>query len=110
MNKLPERWNAYFVLGFYLLLVAAWQGVFRANVVPDYLLPSPLQVGRRLWELGIDGMLWPSLKATLLRMAVGFSISAGVGGVIGVFMGMSRVVNQSLKSLFLGLQTLPSAA
>jgi NitT/TauT family transport system permease protein len=110
MNKLPEKWNASFVLGFYLLLGAVWQGIFSAHLVPDYLLPSPIQVAERLWSLGTDGLLWPSIKATLLRMGIGFSISAGVGIVIGVFMGMSRIVNQCLKSLFLGLQTLPSAA
>src|SRR5439155_21778002 len=80
------------------------------RIIPDYLFPSPLQVGWRLWELGNDGMLWPSIKATLARMAIGFSIAAGIGLVIGMPMGMSRVVNSCLRSLFLGLQTLPTAA
>src|SRR5437773_10153522 len=39
-----------------------------------------------------------------------FRYSAGIGLVAGVFMGMSRAVNHCLKSLFLGLQTLPTAA
>src|SRR5438552_17695887 len=43
-------------------------------------------------------------------MGVGFSIAACVGLVLGLFMGMSRVVNGCLRSLFLGLQTLPTAA
>ena len=55
-------------------------------------------------------MLWPSIKATLLRMAIGFSISAGLGLLIGLLMGVSRIINGCLKSLFLGLQTLPTAA
>jgi len=110
MSKLPEKLNKYYVIAFYLLLVTAWQMVSKAKLVPDYVLPSPVQVGQRLWELGADGMLWPSIKATLLRMTIAFSISAGVGLVTGLCMGMSRVVNQCLKSLFLGLQTLPTAA
>jgi len=55
-------------------------------------------------------MLWPSIKATLVRMAIGFAISAGIGLLIGLLMGMSRAVNRCLQSLFLGLQTLPTAA
>jgi NitT/TauT family transport system permease protein len=98
------------VLGFYLLLVGAWQVLFALRLLPDYLFPSPLQVVGRLWELGRDGLLWPSIRATLVRMAIGFSIAAGVGLVIGVVMGMSRIVNRCLQSLFLGLQTLPTAA
>jgi len=109
MKRREPRFAVY-VLGFYLLLVAGWQLVCSLEITPEYLFPAPLQVGKRLWELGVDGMLWPSLKATLFRMAVGFSISAGIGLVLGLIMGMSRIVNHCLKSLFLGLQTLPTAA
>ena len=95
---------------FYLLLFAVWQGIFSLRIVPDYVFPSPLQVGQRLYEITAEGLLWPSLKATLIRMVIGFSIAAAIGLVIGIMMGMSRVVNNCLKSLFLGLQTLPTAA
>ena len=62
-------------------------------------------------HLGIaaDNHLWPSVKATfknghrVLDRRVDRT-------VIGLLMGMSRVVNSCLKSLFLGLQTLPTAA
>ena len=110
MKPSPEKKFRLYVFGFYLLLFVIWQALFSLRIIPDYLFPSPLQVGWRLWELGNDGMLWPSIKATLVRMAIGFSIAAGIGLVIGMPMGMSRVVNSCLKSLFLGLQTLPSAA
>ena len=106
----PQERNSLYVLGFYVLLLGAWQALFALRLIPDYLFPSPLQVGARLLELGQDGLLWPSIKATLVRMAVGFSIAAGIGLVIGVLMGMNRMVNRCLQSLFLGLQTLPSAA
>jgi NitT/TauT family transport system permease protein len=102
--------SRYYVLGFYLVLFAGWEGICRLKLTPDYLLPAPLTVARKLWELGADGLLWPSLKATLFRMAVGFAISSGIGLVIGLCMGMNRIVNACLKSLFLGLQTLPTAA
>jgi NitT/TauT family transport system permease protein len=110
MKKNPDRRYNLYVLGFYLFLFATWQLVFGLNLIPDYIFPAPLDVAKRLWELGADGMLWPSIKATLVRMAIGFSISAGIGLVVGLFMGMSRIVNRCLKSFFLGLQTLPTAA
>jgi len=106
----PRQRNSLFVLGFYVLLLAVWQTLFGLQLIPDYLFPSPLQVGTRLLELASDGLLWPSIKATLVRMAIGFSIAAGIGLTIGVLMGMNRMVNRCLQSLFLGLQTLPSAA
>src|SRR4029079_2029232 len=77
---------------------------------PDYLFPSPMQVGRRLWELGADNYLLPSIKATLSRMLIGFGISAATRLRVGLMMGTSAIINSCLKSLFLGLQTLPTAA
>jgi NitT/TauT family transport system permease protein len=108
--SVPEHRIKYYVLGFYVVIVATWQGLFSAEIIPDYLFPSPLQVATRLWELAADNYLWPSIKATFQRMGIGFSISASGGLLIGLFMGMSRVVNSCLKPLFLGLQTLPTAA
>ena len=43
-------------------------------------------------------------------MAIGFSISATAGLALGLIMGMSRIVNSCFRSLFLGFQTLPTAA
>jgi NitT/TauT family transport system permease protein len=109
MRVRPHRIK-YYVLIFYLLLVATWQVLFSAGVLPNYLFPSPSQVAQRLWELAADNYLWPSVKATFQRMGVGYSISAFIGLLIGLLMGVSRVVNGCLRSLFLGLQTLPTAA
>ena len=88
MKVQPSRIK-YYVLGFYLLLLTVWQGLFSAQLLPDYLFPSPWQVVRRLWELGADNYLWPSLKATFQRMGIGFAIAAAAGLLIGLLMGMS---------------------
>lgn len=110
MKRNPERNPSLYVAAFYIGLLALWQLLFSLGLVRDYLFPSPSHVAQRLWELGKDGMLGPSIKATLARMALGFAISAGLGLIIGLFMGTNRIVNSCLKSLFLGLQTLPTAA
>jgi NitT/TauT family transport system permease protein len=110
VRKHPNTRYKLYVFGFFLLLIATWQLVITVKRIPDYIFPGPADVGTRLWELGADGYLWPSIKATLFRMAVGFAISAAIGLVVGLFMGTSRIVNLCLKSLFLGLQTLPTAA
>lgn len=110
MKKVQERNPRYYVIGFYLALLASWQIACSLELTHEFLFPSPTSVAKRLWELQGDGLLWPSLQATLVRMGIGFAISAGLGLLIGLLMGMSRVINCCLKSLFLGLQTLPTAA
>ena len=110
MKAGPASRIKYYVVAFYALLLLSWQALFSLQLIPDYLFPSPTQVGRRMWELGTDNYLWPSIKATFERMLVGFAISAAAGLLIGLIMGVSRIVNSCLRSLFLGLQTLPTAA
>ena len=109
MRSQPKN-ASFLIIGFYVTILVSWQLLVSLKLVPDYLLPSPLQVARRMYELAVDNMLWPSIKATLVRMGIGFLLSAAIGLVIGIAMGTSWVVNKSLKSLFLGLQTLPTAA
>lgn len=108
--RIPQYKIKYYVLGFYVLLLAAWQALYWAQLLPDFLFPSPRQVARRLWELATDDYLWPSVRATFKRVGIGFSIGASIGLLVGLAMGLSRVVNGCLRSLFMGVQTLPTAA
>ena len=110
MKSCQNKRIFFYVLLFYILIFAVWQGVFSADLIHDYLFPSPVQVFNRLRDLWEDGYLLPSVKATLTRMAVGFSIAAVIGLGVGLMMGVSLIINSCLRSLFLGLQTLPTAA
>lgn len=98
------------VFVFYLILLSIWQGIFWAKLLPSYLLPSPLMVAERLSELIRDGVFWPSLQATLVRMGIGFGLACLIGLALGVIMGLSPLMHRCLHSLALGLQTLPSVA
>jgi len=102
--------NMSVLAAFLAAVLLLWQAVSSLALLPSYAFPSPVQVGSRLVELAADGSLWPSVKASLVRMALGFSISAALGLMLGLAMGMSETVSTCLRSVFLGLQTLPSAA
>ncbi len=108
--KTATKKATWLVVGFYFLLFAVWQVLASLRLAPDYLFPSPIQVIHRLIELAQDHLLWPSIKTTLLRMVLGFLLAAAIGLVIGIAMGTNWVINRTLKSLFLGLQMLPTAA
>jgi sulfonate transport system permease protein len=102
--------NVVVLAAFLAAVLLLWQAVSSLAVLPSYAFPSPAGVGARLAELAVDGSLWPSVRASLVRMAVGFSVSAALGLLVGLAMGMSETVSTCLRSVFLGLQTLPSAA
>jgi NitT/TauT family transport system permease protein len=110
MKTAPKKSGVVLVPLFYFLLLVVWQLLASLRLAPYYLFPSPLQVAQRLFELGQDHLLWPSIAATLKRVSAGFALSLVIGLFIGVAMGTNWVVNKTLKSLFLGMQTLPTAA
>jgi len=98
------------MLAFLAGLLLLWQIVSSLALLPSYSLPSPSQTALRLVELARDGSLLPSVEASVVRMLLGFVLSAAIGLSVGVAMGVSETVNSGLRSLFLGVQTLPSAA
>jgi NitT/TauT family transport system permease protein len=108
--KTATRRSAWLVVSFYCSLLILWQALASLRFAPDYLFPSPVEVIRRLIELAQDNLLWPSVKTTLLRMVFGFLLAAAIGLAMGIAMGTNWVINKTMKSLFVGLQMLPTAA
>ncbi|HEY3367729.1 MAG TPA: ABC transporter permease [Symbiobacteriaceae bacterium] len=102
MAKLALRLGV--ILGFLLL----WQGVAWLGVWPPYLFPSPLDVGRTLWQLTESGTLLPAVLVTLRRILVGF-VLASVGGVLlGFGLARSQWLSTTFGPVVLGLQGMPS--
>jgi len=103
---MPKRLR--YRLGFYVLLVAAWEVVARLGIWPSYILPGPLQVIRSLAD-GVDnGSLPIAIAISLRRLLIGFAVSIIVGVPLGLLLGRSQVFDDTVGSLVLGLQTLPS--
>lgn len=98
------------VIIFFVALLGVWQLVALLHWLPPYAFPAPSQVWTSLAALTGDEVLWRSISASLQRMAIGFGLSAFLGVTLGLSMGISQTLRDCLKALFLGIQTLPSAA
>ncbi|MFN0096644.1 MAG: ABC transporter permease [Dehalococcoidia bacterium] len=93
---------------FYFGLLGIWQLVAIAEYWPSYVFPGPEDVYRAL-KFNIDnGDLWHGMQSTMTRMLIGYSASIVIGLGIGVVMGMFDWVDETVGSLVLGLQSLPS--
>lgn len=86
---------------------------------PGAMLPGPIKVVRDTWELianpffdhgGTDKGLFWHLAASLKRVALGFSLSAGIGILLGVIIGQSRLAMRALDPIFQVLRTVPPLA
>ncbi len=97
-------------IAFYVILVVVWQIVASANIWPNNIFPSPLEVGEDLVYTAANGSLFYGIGTSLVRLMIGLAIAISGGIVLGIFMARVETVNQTIGSLVLGLQSVPSIA
>ncbi|MFI5895883.1 ABC transporter permease subunit [Actinoplanes sp. NPDC051513] len=74
-----------------VLLLLAWELASRAGLIAPNVLPAPSSVGTTAWHLTETGELPRHLWESLKRAAVGFTVGASIGLVLGVLTGFSRL-------------------
>ena len=92
------------------LLLAVWQAVVWSGWKPDYVLPGPWPVFKRLaqdfgnlnFDLGI--------AITLRRALVGYTAAVAIGCAVGILVARIAVLRKAIGSAILGLQSMPSIA
>ncbi len=97
-------------IAFYLSLIIIWQVVASVNIWPDNIFPSPYEVAEDLAYTAADGSLFYGVATSMWRLIVGLAIAISGGIVLGIFMARVEIVNQTIGSLVLGLQSIPSIA
>ena len=97
-------------IAFYAGIVIVWQIVFSLNVWSENIFPSPIQVAEDLAYGAADGSLFFGIATSMWRLVVGLGISIAGGVTLGIFMTRIPSVNQTIGSLVLGLQSIPSVA
>jgi NitT/TauT family transport system permease protein len=99
-----------FVVGllFFVGLLAAWQALVASGRWSTVLLPSPAGVGRYLWTATLDGTLLGATFVTARRLLVGYAIGMAIGLPAGFVTARFRAASDTVGTLALGLQTLPS--
>jgi NitT/TauT family transport system permease protein len=85
-----------------------WQGIVMLFDVPNYLLPSPLEIAALIPARHAD--LGAALLVTGGEALGGFLASAGVGVAVGLFFSVSLRVRRSFYPYVVLLQTIPIIA
>lgn len=95
---------------FIAIFVGAWQLVSNLGIWPKVLLPTPAMVAGSIATLVADSSLPVGIGVTLARLFVGFVISVGIGGSVGLAMVKFPSFGKTLSSFAVGLLTFPSIA
>lgn len=94
------------ILLFFLLVL--WQlGAMKVNAA--YILPTPLQILTRLWELR-QVLFTVHLPATMGVTALGLAISLVLGVALALVMDASLLCRKTLYPLVVASQTIPTTA
>lgn len=101
---------AYLRAAFYVGIVLVWQGVASAGIWPSSVFPSPYEVAEDLAYGVADGSLLYGVATSMWRLSAGLAMAVAGGLALGIIMARSEAVNQTLGSLVLGLQSIPSIA
>ena len=97
-------------IAFYIAIIIVWQAIDSADIWPDNIFPSPIEVGEDLIYGISDGSLFYGIGTSMWRLILGLAIAIAGGMVLGIFMARVETVNQTIGSLVLGLQSIPSVA
>ena len=102
MNKYVKRTLIF------VALAAVWELLSRLNVWPPYLFPSPKGVAAALAGGFADRSFPLAVATSMKRVFYGYGFALAAGITAGLVMGRARVLDESVRPLFLGIGTIPS--
>jgi NitT/TauT family transport system permease protein len=100
--------RALILIAFFAGLIVLWALAAASGRWSPVLLPSPGAVADYLWSAVIDGTLTDAVWVTGRRLIVGYLLGVAIGLPLGLATSSSRALHDTIGSLALGLQTLPS--
>jgi NitT/TauT family transport system permease protein len=105
MTKTMERWSP---LALAAVLLLIWQAGVTLFKVPEFIFPSPWQIGVSFNEFSgpILEAAWKTFWVTML----GFALAIVVGVLLGFLVGSSRIVYSALFPLLVAFNAVPKAA
>ena len=83
-----------------VLLLAVYEGVTRAGLVPSRLFPSLVDIGQQLWRYLANGVLIAQAEVTLYHAFAGFALALVGGVVIGTLMARSALLERLIGPIF----------
>lgn len=106
MTYQPIKWIAPAVA--VVAVLAIWQAVCSLQLVPSFLLPSPIEVVQAL--VGDADLLLSHAGVTLAEALAGLAAGVAFGFLVAMAMDRFRVINAALSPLVTISQTIPTVA
>lgn len=99
--------KTYALVGI-LILIGVWQLVCALDLVPGFMLPSPVEVAKALAE--DFALLMQHTKTTLTEALLGLAIGVATGFILAVMMDSFKLLKKITYPLLVISQTIPTVA
>jgi NitT/TauT family transport system permease protein len=93
-----------------LLVIALWQLAVTMQVLPTFLLPSPLEVLAKLPDAVSQDNLLFHLGVTIQEIIFGLFFGVGAGVLLGYLIARQPILEETLSPLVVTLQSTPVVA
>ena len=91
-------------------ILVLWQILSNFGLIDARYVPSPLQIFRSGWALLLSGELLTHTAVSLYRLIIGYALGAIPGILIGMLMGLNRIVRALLDPLIAAIYPVPKIA
>jgi sulfonate transport system permease protein len=91
-------------------IIAAWEVLSLAGLIPARVLPAPTDVVAAGWRLTLSGELARNIWVSFWRAIVGFAIGGGIGFAFGLANGLSHRSEQIFDSTLQMVRNIPHLA
>ncbi|AOA56970.1 aliphatic sulfonate ABC transporter permease SsuC [Acinetobacter larvae] len=93
-----------------LLLLIIWQSCSSLGLLQSRVLPAPSSVAIAFWDLLKSGELWRHVQVSLGRALLGLCVGGGLGLVLGLLNGSSKIASNLLDTTLQMIRNIPALA
>lgn len=93
-----------------VILIAIWQLASTTGLLQSRILPAPSAVVSAFWHLLVSGELWHHVKVSAGRALLGLLVGGGLGLLLGLLNGSSRIASTLLDTTLQMIRNIPALA
>lgn len=93
-----------------ILLIVIWQIASKTGLLESRVLPAPTAVVSAFWTLLVSGELWQHVKVSAGRALLGLLVGGGLGLILGLLNGSSKVASNLLDTTLQMIRNIPALA
>lgn len=92
-----------------LIILGLWQ-LLSGRVLPSFLVSSPVDVARTLFNVVQTGTMWTDISVTVQELLIGYGIGVVGGAVVGWALGISRFFGSVCEPIINAINGIPKIA